>query len=83
MITEILLAGLLQPNFRLNSKSCITYLYVDVKEPAGPEALRSVWILESLPCYKLKTVVVCLNFPFDGGRGRIRTCDPALIKRML
>ena len=31
-------------------------------------------------------VLLCLAdiFPFlDGGRGRIRTCDPALIKRML
>ena len=24
-----------------------------------------------------------LDSLFDGGRGRIRTCDPALIKRML
>ena len=82
MITEILLAGLLRPNFRLNSKSCITYLYVDVKEPAEPEGSWSVWLLGFLLSVKLKTVVICLIL-FDGGRGRIRTCDPALIKRML
>ena len=61
---------------------------------------RSVWIPESLPSLKLKTVIFAsLGFPFPftfllhffalsspffaGGRGRIRTCDPALIKRML
>ena len=82
MITEILMAGFLRPNLRLNSKNCITYLYVDVKEPAKPCGLRSVWIPEFLPSLKLKTVVLAL-IPSDGGRGRIRTCDPALIKRML
>jgi hypothetical protein len=59
VITEILLAGLLRPNFRLNSKSCITYLYVDVKEPAEPDGSRSVWLLGFLLSVKLKTVVVC------------------------
>jgi hypothetical protein len=62
VITEILLAGLLRPNFRLNSKSCITYLYVDVKEPAEPDGSWSVWLLEFLLSVKLKTVVVCLIF---------------------
>lgn len=66
-------------------KSCITTLYVDVKEPAEPSGSGSVWILESLPSFKLKTVVSASSI-FSlrrGGRDRIRTCDPALIKRML
>ena len=41
-------------------KVVFTYLYVDVKEPAKPTGLRSVWTLEFLRLSKLKTVVVCL-----------------------
>ena len=63
-------------------KSCITTLYVDVKEPAVPGGTRLGWTPESLLLPNLKTVVVA-SFPKNGGRDRIRTCDPALIKRML
>ena len=82
MITEILWPSCDDRISDSTLRVVITYLYVDVKEPARPEGLRSVWILEFLPLSKLKTVVVAL-IPLDGGRGGIRTCDPALIKRML
>ena len=42
---------------------------------------REIWTQEFLLSFKFKTVVFT-EIP-NGGRDRIRTCDPALIKRML
>src|SRR5678809_1586172 len=73
-------------------KVVLTTLYVDVKEPARLLSRPDVCAPESLLSLKLKTVCFCsssLRVPRSAlrvsvsGRDRIRTCDPALIKRML
>ena len=48
MITEILMTEFLQSNFRLNSNNCITYLYVDVKEPTPLQRRCCLELKESL-----------------------------------
>ena len=63
MITEILMTALRRSNFRLNSKSCITYLYVDVKEPALPEGKRSPGFRNLFLHTKLKTIVSASLYP--------------------
>jgi hypothetical protein len=64
MITETRLNRFLGRSilfFRLSSKSCITTLYVDVKEPAPRDRGAEIQIQESLPLLRFKTVIfACL-----------------------
>ena len=66
MITETRLDRFLGRSvliFRLSSKSCIYYLYVDVKEPALPEGKRSLGFRNLFLHTKLKTIVSASVIP--------------------
>ena len=75
-----------------------TYMQMSKNQQLASNGPADVWIPESLPWLKLKNGRVCFSFiphvaagaghhriprSTDRGRDRIRTCDPALIKRML
>ena len=66
MITETRLDRFLGRSvliFRLSSKSCIYYLYVDVKEPALPGGTRSPGFRNLFLHTKLKTIVSASVLP--------------------
>ena len=87
MITEFPLAALFQPPYTefqtQHFEVAFSTMYADVKEPAVPSNAACCGLVSRVsPCRQSQKVHFAF-IPVLGGRGRIRTCDPALIKRML